>query len=118
MLYNIIYALGIILMLTGLFFLFYVLISKSLCLGEKHNYYTVIAGYEEKKNLPDEIYCAFTQMNLFNLGSPPPLIVIDYNLSEETRLRCSLMNEAFGKIVFCKENELTEIIGNNLYSND
>ncbi len=118
MLYNIIYATGLVLMLTGLFFLFYVLISKSLCLGEKHNYYTVIAGYEENKNLPDEIYCAFTQMNLFNLGSAPPLVVVDFNLSEETKTRCRLVNETFGEIVFCKEKELTEIISNNLYSND
>ena len=76
MLNNIIYAVSLILMLTGMSFLFYVLISKSLCLGSKQNYYTVIAGYEEKGNLADEIYRAYTQMNLFNLGSLPPLSVV------------------------------------------
>lgn len=113
MLYNIIYAIVLILMLLGLSALFYVLISKSLCFGQKQNYFTVIAGYEEKENLPDEIYCALSQSSLFNFGPRAPLIVVDYNLSEETKLRCRLINSAFGEIVFCKENELAEIIRND-----
>lgn len=118
MLYNIIYTVALILMTIGLIFLFYVVINKSLSSGKMNNIYTVIAGYEDKENLPDEIYSAFSQMSLFNFRSRPPVIVVDYDLTDETKLRCRIMNETCGQLVFCKEEELSQIIGNNIYPND
>lgn len=118
MLYNVLYALSLVLMLLGLMLFFYVLINKCLCFGAERNFFTVIAGYEEKENLPDEIYSAFSQMSLFNFGTHPPVIVVDFNLSDETKIRCRIMTESFGKLIFCKAEELSEIIGDNLYLND
>lgn len=118
MLHSFIYAFLLILFLTGLFFLFYVIINKGLCFGARKEFYTVIAGYEENENLCDEIFCALTQMHLFSFSSPVPLIVVDYNLSEETKKRCLSLAEPYSCLVFCKEEELCKIIAGNLYLKD
>lgn len=118
MLYSIISVIALTLMTAGLFMLFYVVINKSLSSGDISGIYTVITGYEEKENLPEEIYTAYSQMSLFNFGTTPAVIVVDYGLTEETKIRCRIMNESFGQLIFCKEDELSVIIGNNLYSND
>lgn len=112
---NLLCILSAIVIFLGMFFFFYALISKGLCFGAKRNFYTVIAGHEENSALADEIYCATVQANLFNFSLPSPVIVIDYGLTEETRKKCEIICEGCGRIIFCSEDELTEIISQGEY---
>lgn len=92
---------AIILILCGLFFVFYLLISKALsCSAE--GFFAAVEGFEENENLACEVYSAFIQINMMNFTKKRDVYVIDYDLSQSTKEHLVTSMTPYGKIVFLK----------------
>ncbi len=118
MLSSLLYSAAVAVSLLGVFIFLYILVNKCLCIGCEKDFYTVLAGYEEKEHLLDDVYCAASQLSLLTSGRKIPLIIVDYNLTEETRLRCTALAQPYSPILFCSENELCKIISGNITEDD
>ncbi len=114
MLDSFLYSLLLIMALAGILIFLYTLVSKCLCSGAKRDYFTVIAGYEERESLIDEVYCAVAQLHLLTECRKTPLIIVDYNLSAETKVRCISVAAPYSPVIFCSEQELGKIISGNM----
>ncbi len=92
---------ALLLILCGLFFVSYLLISLSLkedCDG----FFVAVEGYEGKENLVCEVYSAFRQINMLNFGQKRAVYVIDYNLTEITKSDIRETIEPCGRVIFLK----------------
>lgn len=90
-----------ILILFGLFFVFYIVIAKLLS-EECDGFFIAVEGYEGKENLSSEVYSAYIQVNMMNFGEKKPVCVVDYGLSEETKENLKETVGEYGKVVFLK----------------
>ena len=88
MLVSLSYALCMLLILSGLFFFFYILINRLLFRTGKDEFFTVVTGKSGDKNLPDKIYSAFIQANTLNFSDKKTVVVLDCGLSEEEKRLC------------------------------
>ncbi len=91
--------LALCLMLSGLFFIFYLTFAK-LLRGEAEDYFVIVEGYEEKVDLEKQIYGAFIQANMMNFGVKKPVYVIDHNLSEKRKSELIESVSPYGKVIF------------------
>lgn len=92
---------ALLLILCGLFFVSYLLISLTLkedCDG----FFVAVEGYECKENLVCEVYSAFRQINMLNFGKKRAVYVIDYDLTEITKADIRDAIEPCGQVVFLK----------------
>ena len=101
MLYSIFCFFSALLLLSGVFFIFYLILS-AIASKENEEYFIVVDGYEKNENLPEQIYSAFIQVNMMNFSSKKPVHVIDHDLSDNTKEYLISMTESFCKIVFMK----------------
>ena len=88
MLQSLSYALSLLLILAGLFFLFYIFVNRLLFKTGEDEFYTVVIAKEGDKSLTDKIYSAFVQANTLNFCSRKPVYVIDCGISEEQKRNC------------------------------
>ncbi len=95
------YFLALLLMLFGLFFIFYVVFAK-LLKGESENFFVTVEGYEESEDLEKQVYGAFIQVNMMNFGEKRPVYVIDYNLSPKRKSELAESASPYGKVIFIK----------------
>lgn len=99
------YGLCMLLILAGLFFLFYIIMNRLLFSTGKDEFYTVVVGKNDDKYLADKIYSAFLQANTLNFRNRKPVYVIDCGLSYEQKKLCSSVLYPDGNIIFlCGES--------------
>lgn len=92
---------ALLLIICGLFFVSYLLISLTLA-EDCGGFFVAVEGYEDKDNLICEVYSAFRQINMLNFGRKRAVYVIDYNLTEETKSQIRDIVKPCGKIVFLR----------------
>lgn len=102
MLQSLSYGLCLLLILAGLFFIFYILINRLLFRTGKDEFYTVVLAKDGEKNLADKVYSAFVQANTLNFCNRKPVYVIDCGISEEQRSLCKTALFPDGNVVFLK----------------
>lgn len=100
MLQSLVYVLCLLLVLTGLFFLFYMIVNRLLFKTGKDEFYTVVLGKDGDKDLPDKVYSAFLQANTFNFSHRKPVFVIDCGIGEDMKKQCSTVIYPDKDIVF------------------
>lgn len=100
MLQSLSYAISLLLVLTGLFFLFYMFINRLLFKTGKDEFYTVVIGKDGDKDLPDKVYSAFLQANFFNFSHRKPVYIIDCGISEEMKKQCRTVIYPDDNVVF------------------
>ena len=98
MLYYLLYFIGIMLVITGLFFIFYIAAMKRELSDD--GYFVAVEGYDNNPKLSKQIFSAFIQINLFNFAKKRPVYVVDRNLTEETRRSLTEDLEPYVKIIF------------------
>ena len=94
-----------LLIITALFLIFYIVTLKKEITDT--GYFVAVEAFEDNTRLPDEVFSALIQINLFNLSAKKPVYVFDRDLSEETRNMLVQYIEPYGKIIFikCKDDE-------------
>lgn len=102
MLQSLSYGLCLLLILAGLFFLFYIIVNRLLFTAESDEFYTVVIANDGDKNLAGKIYNAFIQANTLNFCSRKPVYVIDCGISEEEKRLCSAVLSTDKNIVFLR----------------
>lgn len=90
--------LAVLLLLTGMFFVFYLVFSSGSTNSD--GFFIAVEGEEDNKLLAEQVYAAYIQINLMNFKEKRPVYVIDRNLSEKTRDELTKAVEPYGKIVF------------------
>ena len=100
MLQSLSYGICLLLILAGLFFLFYILINRLLFSTGTDDFYTVVIAKDGDKKLADKVYSAFIQANTLNFCSRKPVYVIDCGISEEQKQLCNTVLSSDGNIVF------------------
>ncbi|MEE1321794.1 MAG: hypothetical protein UHM85_09750 [Acutalibacteraceae bacterium] len=89
------------LMLSGLFFIFYLVFAK-LLKGDAEDYFVIVEGYDESDYLEKQIYSAFIQANMMNFGKKRPVYVVDYNLSTKRKSELIESVSSYGRVIFIK----------------
>ena len=102
MLQSLSYGLCMLLILAGLFFLFYIIMNRLLYSAGNDEFYTVVIAEDGDKNLADKIYSAFLQANTLNFCSRKPVYVIDCGISEEEKKLSSSVLSHDRNIVFLR----------------
>ncbi len=100
MLQSLSYALSLLLILAGLFFLFYIFVNRLLFKTGEDEFYTVVIAKKDDKSLTDKIYSAFVQANTLNFCSRKPVYVIDCGISEEQKRNCDTALFPDGNVIF------------------
>lgn len=100
MLQSLSYGLCLLLILAGLFFLFYIVMNRLLFRTGKDEFYTVVIAKDDDKNLSDKVYAAFIQANTLNFCNRKPVYVIDCGISEEQKKLCETAVFPDNNIVF------------------
>jgi len=100
MLQSLSYGLCLLLILAGLFFLFYILVNRLLFKTGKDEFYTVVLAKDGDENLADKIYSAFVQANTLNFCNRKPVYVVDCGINEEQKRLCNISLFPDGSIVF------------------
>ncbi len=93
-------GLSLLLILTGLFFIFYLILNRLLFSTGENGFYTVVIGKSDDETLCDKIYGAFIQANTLNFSKKQPVYVIDCGLSEKQKELFSNMLYSEGSIVY------------------
>ncbi len=75
---------ALILILCGLFFIFYLVISK-LITQDSDGFFVAVIGCDDGEILHSRIYNAFIQANMMNFGKKRPVYVFDCGLSEKAK---------------------------------
>ncbi len=92
--------LSLLLILTGMFFIFYLVASKQSVSNDR--YFVAVEAFENDSGLPQQVYSAYIQANLMNFSAKKPVYVIDHDLSEITRNTLKEAIEPYGRIIFIK----------------
>ena len=92
--------LSIFLILTGLFFIFYLISAKREMTDE--GFFVAVEGFEENTRLSLQVYSAYIQANMMNFSLKRPVYVIDHNLKDSTKQALKESLEPYGKVVFIK----------------
>ena len=100
MLQSLAYGLCLLLILAGLFFLFYIIMNRLLYQTGNNEFYTVVIAKDGDKNLTDKVYSAFLQANTLNFCKRKPVYVIDCGTNEEEKQLCRTALFPDGNIVF------------------
>ncbi len=84
MLLCLMYFFALLLILTGLFFVFYLVFSK-LITEDSDGFFVAVTESENPEILHSRIYDAFIQINMMNFGKKRPVYVLGSSISEETK---------------------------------
>lgn len=103
------YFFCLLLIIIALFLIFYIFTLKREITDE--GYFVAVEGYESNGKLPDEVFSALVQINLFNFSAKKPVYVFDRDLTEETRDMLIRYIEPYGKIIFLKCRDDEFIVG-------
>lgn len=106
---SLLYFFCLLLIIIALFLIFYIFTLKKEITDE--GFFVAVEGYESNSRLPEEIFSALIQINLFNFSSKKPVYVFDRDLSEETRAMLVRYIEPYGKIIFVKCRDDEFIVG-------
>ncbi len=82
------YALTLLVLIAGLFFLFYMLVNRLLFKTGNDEFFTVVIGKGGDCDLPDKVYSAFLQANTLNFSYRKPVYVIDCGINEDMKRKC------------------------------
>lgn len=93
-------GLSLLLILTGLFFLFYVILNRLLFITGDDEFYTVVIGKSDDEKLCDKIYSAFIQANTFNFSKRRPVYVVDCGMNRKQKELCSNSLYPEGSIIY------------------
>lgn len=93
-------GLSLLLILTGLFFIFYIILNRLLFRTGENEFYTVVIGKSNDERLCDKVYSAFIQANTFNFSCRKPVYVVDCGLSEKQKELCNNSVYHEGSIVY------------------
>ena len=99
---SLLYFFCLLLIVTALFLIFYIVTLKREITDE--GYFVAVEGYESNGRLPEEVFSALIQINLFNFSAKKPVYVFDRDLTEETRNMLTKYIEPYGKIIFVKQS--------------
>ena len=89
MLQSLSYGLCLLLILAGLFFLFYIIVNCLLFRTGKDDFYTVVIGKRDDAELADKVYSAFIQANSLNFSCRRPVYIVDCGLTKEQKQLCT-----------------------------
>ena len=106
---SLLYFFCLLLIIIALFLIFYIFTLKKEITDE--GFFVAVEGYESNGRLPEEIFSALIQINLFNFSSKKPVYVFDRDLSEETRAMLVRYIEPYGRIIFVKCRDDEFIVG-------
>lgn len=110
MLKDIIYALGIVFLLCGVFFVCYIIFRKVMTPKGFGGFFAVIPGREGDESLPEKVYAAFVQANLLTLWEHNEVIVLDMGVSEKVKEQCRNIMYGKGDIAFYKADDFESIV--------
>ena len=96
------YGLSLLLILAGLYFLFYIFVNRLLFRTGDDDFYTVVMGRNDDENLADKVYSASIQANTLNFCTRKPIFVIDCGISEEQKKACRTALFPHENIIFIK----------------
>ncbi len=102
---SLLYFFCLLLIITALFLIFYIVTLKKEITDE--GFFVAVEAFEDNPRLPEEIFSALIQINLFNFSSKKPVYVFDRDLTEQTRNMLIRYIEPYGRIIFikCKDDE-------------
>ena len=106
---SLIYFFCLLLVVAALFLIFYIVTLKKEITDE--GFFVAVEGYESNGKLPEEVFSALIQINLFNFSAKKPVYVFDRDLTEETRNMLIRYIEPYGKIIFVKCRDDEFIVG-------
>ena len=102
MLQSLAYGICLLLILAGLFFLFYIVMNRLLYKTGSDEFYTVVIAKSGDEKLVDKVYSAFLQVNTLNFCSLKPVYIIDCGISEEDKWLCKSALFPDGNVIFLK----------------
>lgn len=110
MLKDIIYALGFVFVLCGMFFVCYIIFSKVMTPKGFGGFFAVIPGTANDESLPEKVYAAFVHANLLTFWQHNEVIVLDLGVSEKIKEQCRNIMNGKGDITFFKAEEIQNIV--------
>lgn len=110
---TILYSLGLILSLVGLYYIAESLYRYFLCERNCKNIYTVIYHFESEETLPDKVYSAML-MSTYQPFGKREVYVVDADFSHHIRLKCHLITGDMGTVHFIKREQLKSLYKINL----
>lgn len=93
-------GLSLLLTLTGLFFIFYIIMNRLLFSSGKNDSFTVVIGRSDDDEFSDKVYSAFIKENTFNFSKRRPVYVLDCGLNEKQKELCRNSLYPEGSIVY------------------
>jgi len=106
MLKDILYAIGVIFILLGIFFVLYIIVRKALTPKGTGSFFALVPGTSDDERLPEKVYAAFIQANLLTFWEHNEVIVLDMGVSDKVKEQCRNIMSAKGEVVFCKADEI------------
>ncbi|MCM1364280.1 MAG: hypothetical protein NC122_10835 [Faecalibacterium sp.] len=107
---DIIYALGIVMMLCGVFFVCYIIFCKIMTPKEFGGFFAVIPGESGDEYLPEKVYAAFVHANLLTFHRLNEVIVLDLGVSEKIKTQCRNIMHGKGEVEFCTADKIRDIV--------
>ena len=102
---SVVYALGIIFALTGLYYISEQLYKYFMCERNADGIYTVIFHFDEDERLPDKVYSAMLLSEYKSFGKRE-VYVIDTGFPDYIKLKCRLLTADMGTVHFIKGEDL------------
>ena len=99
------YSLGLIFAVTGLYFAFESLYKHLMCDRNSDGIYTVIFHFEDNELLPDKVYSAMLLTEYKSFGKRE-VYVVDTGFPDYIRLRCQLIVGDMGTVHFIRSEDL------------
>ena len=102
---SVLYAFGVILALTGLYYISERIYKHFMCEKNARGIYTVIFHFDEDEQLPDKVYSAMLLSEYKSFGKRD-VYVFDTGFPDYIKLRCKLLSADMGKVHFIKSEDL------------
>ena len=122
MLNCVLYAMSLILIVLGIFFLLCMLMSGFLCDKSRKGVYSLVYYDGKNESLYDKVYTAYFQSDFFSLCDKRAVVVIGNNIPDFVKKQCQNTIAPYGKIYFMGEDEIHLLKGitdiENICSND
>ena len=95
----------------------YIVFEKLLCGRANRGFYEVVLGLPDDEKLPEKVYAAFLQVNLFNFIKVNRVVVVDFGVSEKIKDDCVSIFSNPKNVVFIEKDDferMADKIENNL----
>ena len=106
MLNCVLYAISLILIVLGIFFLLCMLMSCFLCDKSRNGVYSLIYYDGKNESLYDKVYTAYFQSDFFSLCDKRAVVVIGQSIPDFVKNQCQSAIAPYGKIYFLREDEI------------